>query len=48
MSFDEQGAVRARGAYVTVRKVLPLLSDGASVIFKRLIPGSSLNGATDS
>ena len=44
--FDEQFDINIRGAYFTVQKALPLLNDGASIIFNTSVASSTGVAAT--
>jgi len=45
-TYDEQFGTNVKGAYFTIQKALPLLSDGASIILNTSVAGSKGNIAT--
>jgi len=45
-TYDEQFGTNVKGAYFTIQKALPLLTDGASIILNTSVAGSKGNIAT--
>ena len=41
--YDEQFDINAKGAYITIRKALPVLNDGASIILNAAWPTKRVN-----